>query len=133
MQWLLIHVSNCATFVSTICIHVWAPISTLAYYFEGFPQLWHYGNTPMMSLGVWILSPTVISFGTNSNTPLFIWFNPYLKLFLLFQTCIIFLLVGQVNFIHFKTIAAIAFNNSYRSNPLLISIYPYNNPPINIC
>ena len=28
-------------------------------------------------------------------------------------------MVGQVNFIHFKTIAAIAFNNSYKSNLLL--------------
>ena len=61
----------------------------------------------MMSLGVGIPFPTVISFGTNSNTPLFIWFNPYSETFLLFHTCISFLLVGQVNFIHFKTIAAI--------------------------
>ena len=38
MQQLLIHVSNCATFVSIVCIHVWALIGTLSYYFEGFPH-----------------------------------------------------------------------------------------------
>ena len=37
MQWPLIHVSNCATFVGTVCIHVWALIGTLSYYFEGSP------------------------------------------------------------------------------------------------
>ena len=77
----------------------------------------------MTSLGVGIPSPTVIGFGTNSNTPLFFYLIYILKLFLLFHTCISFLLVGQVNFIYFKTIATIAFNNSYRSNLLFIYIY----------
>ena len=36
--------------------------------FEGFPHCWHSGNTPVMSSGVGIPSPTIISFGTNSNT-----------------------------------------------------------------
>ena len=54
----LIHVSNCATFVNTACIHVWALIGTLSYYFEGFPDWWHHGNTPVMSSGVGIPSPT---------------------------------------------------------------------------
>ena len=67
------------------CIHVWAPITTLAYYFEGFPLWWHHRYTPMMSLGVGIPSSTVISFGTNSNTPLFIWFNPYSETFSAFS------------------------------------------------
>ena len=66
----------------------------------------------MTSLGIGIPSPTVINFGTKSNTPLFILFSPYSEtIFLLFYTCISFLLVGQINFIHFKTIAAIVFNN----------------------
>ena len=34
MQWLLIHVTNFATFVGTLCIHVCAPTGTLAYYYE---------------------------------------------------------------------------------------------------
>ena len=84
MQWPLIHVSNCATFVGTLCIHVWAPTGTLAYYYEDFPHWWHHGNTPVTSSGVGIPSPTIISFGTNSNTLLFIWFNPYSETFFCF-------------------------------------------------
>ena len=109
MQWLLIHVSNCATFVGTLCIHVWALTGTLAYYYEDSPHWWHHGNTPVTSSGVGIPSPTIISFGTDSNTLLFIWFNPYSEtFFLLFLIhVLVFLLVGQVNPIHFNTIVAI--------------------------
>ena len=84
MQWPLIHVSNCATFVSTLCIHVWALTGTLAYYYEDSPCWWHHGNSPVMSSGVGIPSPTIISFGTDSNTLLFIWFNPYSETFFCF-------------------------------------------------
>ena len=66
-------------------MHVWAPIGTLAYYFEGFPTDDIIGKPPVMSLGVGIPSPAVVSFGTNNNTPLFIWFNPYSEIFLAFS------------------------------------------------
>ena len=80
MQWPLIHVWNSATFVGTFPLHVWAPIGTLAYS-EGFPCWWHHRNTPVMSSGVGIPSHTVISYGTECNTLLFIWFRPYSKTF----------------------------------------------------
>ena len=73
-----------ATFVGILCIHVWAPTCTLAYYYEDFPHWLHHGNTPVTSSGVGIPSPTIISFGTNSNTLLFIWFNPYSETFFCF-------------------------------------------------
>ena len=73
MQWPLIHVSNCATFVGTLCMHVWAPIGTLAYYYEDFPHWWHHRDTPVMSLGVGIPSLTVISFSTSSNSLFMQW------------------------------------------------------------
>ena len=83
MQRLLIHVSNSATFVSTLSVHVWALTGTLAYY-KGFPHWWHHRNTLVMSSGVGIPSHTVISFGTESNTLLFIWFSPYSETFFCF-------------------------------------------------
>ena len=82
MQWLFIHVSNSATFVGTLCIHVWALTGTLAYY-EGSPHWWHHRNIPVMSSRVGIPSPTIIGFGTDSNTLLFIWFSPYSETFFL--------------------------------------------------
>ena len=38
--------------------------------FWGSPHWWHCRNIPVTSSGVGIPSPTVIGFGTNSNTPL---------------------------------------------------------------
>ena len=73
-----------------LCIHVWALISTLAYYLQGFPHWWHHGDIPMKSSGVGVPSPTVISYGTNSNTWLFVWFSPYSETFFLSHTCISF-------------------------------------------
>ena len=70
MQWPLIHVSNCATFVGTVCMHVWALTGTLSYHYEDSPHWWYHRDTPVMSSGVGIPSLTVISFSTNSNTPL---------------------------------------------------------------
>ena len=106
MQWPLIHVSNCATFVGTVCMHVWALIGTLSYYFEDFPHWWWHGNTPVMSSGVGIPSPTVISFGTNSNTSLFIWFNPYSETFFCFFPYMYWFPIGWTSKIkYFKTIA----------------------------
>ena len=62
----------------------------------------------MTSLGVGIPSLTVKSFGTDSNTCLFISFNPYSETFFPFLIhASVFLLVGQVHFNHFKTIATI--------------------------
>ena len=60
-----------------------------------------------MSSGVGIPSPTIISFGTHSNTLYLFDLIPILKPFSAFShTCISFLLVGQVNPIHFNTIVA---------------------------
>ena len=114
------------------CTHAWAPISTLAYYSKGFPHWWHQGYTPMTSLRVGISSPTVVGIGTNSNTPLFIWFNPYSETFFSFVIhASIFLLVGQVNLNYFRTIVAITFNNTYRSAFYKYIYIPlYSNPII---
>ena len=73
MQWLLIHVSNCATFVSTLYMHIWALIGTLAYYYEDFPHWWCHRDIPVMSLGVGIPSLTVISFSASSNSHFMQW------------------------------------------------------------
>ena len=104
---------NCASAVCWhFCIHVWALTGTLAYYLQGFPHWWHHGNTPMMPLGVGILSPTVISFGTDSNTSLFIGFSPYSETVFSFPIhASVLLLVGQVKFNHFRTIAIIPLEN----------------------
>ena len=107
VQWPLIHVWNSAIFVGTLSLHVWALTGTLAYY-EGFPHWWHHRNTPVMSSGVGIPSHTVIDYGTECNTLLFIWFSPYSETFSTFShTCIkfiSFLLDGQVNPLYFDTI-----------------------------
>ena len=105
MQWLLIHVSNCVTFVGTACIHVWAPISTLSYYFEGFSHWWCHRNTPVMSSGMGVPSHMIISFGTDSNTLLFIWFNPYSETFFCFFPYMYWFPIGWTSKIkYFKTI-----------------------------
>ena len=49
--------------------------------FTGLPPLMMSWEHPMMSLGVGVPSLTVISFGTDSNTCLFIWFIPYSETF----------------------------------------------------
>ena len=75
------------------------------------PQMMMPWEHPSDVIGVGIPSPTVISFGTDSNTPLFIWFNPYSETFS-YSFIHVWVPIGwQVNFIHFKTIVAIAFNN----------------------
>ena len=77
--------------------------------FAGLLHWWCHGNTPMMSLVVGNPSLTVISFGTDSNTCLFIWFCHYSETFFLFSYMHqFFLLVGQLNIHNLcKTIAAI--------------------------
>ena len=56
--------------VSTLCMHVWAPTGTLAYYYEDSPHWWHHRDIPVMSSGMGIPFHTVISFSTSSNTVL---------------------------------------------------------------
>ena len=56
------------------------PIATVAYH-EGFPRWWRHRNTPVTSLGEGIPSYTVISYDTDRNSSLFIWFRPYSETF----------------------------------------------------
>ena len=64
----------------------------------------------MTSLRVGVPFPTVTSFGTDSNSCLFISFSSYSETSFL-KHASVFLLVGQVNFNLFKTIAAIPIDD----------------------
>ena len=73
--------------------------------FWGFLHWWHHGNTPVTLSRVGVPCHMVISFGTNSNSLLFIWFSPYSETFFCFFPYMYWFSIGWTSKIkYFKTI-----------------------------